>query len=132
MRTLSIVSIFAFLLGLASPAAAYSHSFTNQSKLPVRFWVNYASCSNDSWPSVQPGQTVTWRSGLCCISGVKVEPPAGVRGSGSKGGGTDAAAWVGSLGTVLTGGVIGYGLQCGNTNWRALLKYGNTIVVEKY
>src|SRR4051812_24082718 len=55
-------------------ASAYSHSFKNNLKHRVHFWVNYAACSNDSW-TVQPGETITWRSGLCCISSANSVDP---------------------------------------------------------
>lgn len=63
-----------FLSAAATNASAYSHSFVNRLKHPVHFWVNYAACSNDSW-TVQPGQTITWRSGLCCISSANAVDP---------------------------------------------------------
>lgn len=73
MRSLTALAL---LLGLASSAAAYSHSFTNRSPVTVRFWVNYAACSNDSW-YVKPGQVITWRSGACCITDVNVQGQRG-------------------------------------------------------
>jgi hypothetical protein len=50
-----------------SRAAAYSHSFTNQTNKTIRVWFNYAACSNDTF-TVKPGEVVTWRSGLCCMT----------------------------------------------------------------
>jgi hypothetical protein len=73
MKTLSVLAL---LLGLAASASAYSHSFTNNSPVTVRFWVNYAACSNDTW-YVKPGQVITWRSGLCCINDINVQGQRG-------------------------------------------------------
>lgn len=78
------LTALALLLGLAASASAYSHSFTNRSPVTVRLWVNYAACSNDTWPAVKPGQVVTWRSGLCCISEVKVQGQRGTEGDAAR------------------------------------------------
>lgn len=51
----------------AGTASAYSHSVVNSSPYTMRFQVNYKACSNDTW-ILKPGELVTWRSGLCCIS----------------------------------------------------------------
>jgi hypothetical protein len=74
------LTALALLLSLASSASAYSHSFTNRSPVTVRFWVNYTACSNDTW-YVKPGQVITWRSGLCCISDVNVQGQRGTETS---------------------------------------------------
>ncbi|MDP3543705.1 MAG: hypothetical protein Q8T11_14650 [Elusimicrobiota bacterium] len=68
----SILAV-AVLLLTAVNASAYSHSFKNNGNATVRFWVNYKACSNDTWEAVKPGETITWRSGLCCISQVVVQ-----------------------------------------------------------
>lgn len=100
------------LLASVANASAYSHSFLNKSKYTVYFWMNYASCSNDSW-TVKPGETITWRSGLCCgytpsmklgdktIGGPEVKPHSPVV--------------VTPGGPIISGSVE---MFCKNTNWR--------------
>ena len=113
MRTLLLCAALLAVLG-ARDAAAYSHSAVNKSKYTIHFWVNYKACSNDSW-DLKPGQTVTWRSGLCCISSINVKTPF-------NSGRLDKPRIPGQLEGQELARYIGfdgfYHLLCQNTNWR--------------
>lgn len=56
----------------ASESTAPEHSFQNATDADVRLAVDYISCDGDSW-QVKAGQAVTWRSGFCCVSAIKVQ-----------------------------------------------------------
>jgi hypothetical protein len=105
----NILIALALTLAAAAPAAAYSHSFTNRAPVTVRFWANYAGCSNDSWAAVKPGETITWRSGLCCISEVKVQ--------GNRG--TETGYWRETIPGYKGWPAMNWplALVCRNTNW---------------
>lgn len=53
----------------AGRAEAYSHSLVNRWITPVKVRVSYLACSTDTF-ELKPGQTVTYRSGACCITRV--------------------------------------------------------------
>lgn len=109
----SLFALLALVLSAGS-AQAYSHSFVNKSPVTVHFWVNYVMCSNDSW-DVKPGETITWRSGMCCMKTPQArigETAAGVQLEAAR-----LAGWI--AGSVATGGFNLFDLTyCGNTNWR--------------
>ncbi len=120
---MKIMSIVAVLLALAAGnASAYSHSFANKSKFPVRFWVNYYACSNDTWATVKPGQTITWRSGLCCIKNTNVSANAEPNKSVTTGSGVTIDKPGKDVGQAVTAVVIApfsfiEASMCYNTNW---------------
>ena len=58
--------VLALLALPISHASAFSHSFSNETDHTVYFLVDYTACPSDSW-DVKAGETITWRSGLCCI-----------------------------------------------------------------
>jgi len=104
------ILLAALLLGLgAGSASAYSHSVKNIGQVTVRFWVNYKACSNDSW-DIKPGQTITWRSGLCCIT----EAKAAMDGTGARHVGSAQ-----SFGSFISEPIVGIS-ACANTNWTVL------------
>ena len=104
-----ILAVAAVVLSAVN-ASAYSHSYKNNGSKPVRFWVNYKHCSNDTWPEVKPGETITWRSGLCCISEVAV---GGIRAYGDPRGAA-SATFDDFLKMQGLEGII-----CKNTNWES-------------
>lgn len=101
------IMLAAVLLGLgAGSASAYSHSVKNTGNVTVHFWINYKACSNDSW-DIKPGETITWRSGWCCIT----EARASMDDVKSRRVGSSQA--FGSLAAEPFVGTV----ACSNTNW---------------
>ena len=102
----------------AGNASAYSHSVVNRSKYTMRFWVNYKACSNDTW-DVKPGQTLVWRSGLCCISDIHAKAEFGSGGTGNKPRIPDGAEdFFGRQVFDMIGMGGFFYLICQNSNWR--------------
>lgn len=48
----------------------YSHTIKNNSPYVINIYVNQASCSDDCWNAIQPGQTFLFNTSLCCIQSV--------------------------------------------------------------
>lgn len=112
MRLLIALAAVLFLSG---GAQAYSHSFVNKGKNTVHFWMNYKMCSNDSW-DVKPGETITWRSGLCCALTPKIELGGKEYAGHDPEKGKPTVPMVGPGGTVYPAG--GATTYCNNTNWK--------------
>ena len=111
-----IILLAAVLLGLgAANASAYSHSVVNKSKYTIRFWVNYKACSNDSW-DLKPGQTVTWRSGACCISDAHSKGAFGASGVNRPHQLNDGEEFGRQIFDMIGMGGF-FRLLCGNSNW---------------
>lgn len=127
------------LVGLAflaaTNASAYSHSFVNRAGAPVRFWVNYIGCSNDTW-TVKPGQTITWRSGLCCIKNVNAGEVAGGGGKSVRTDRPDIPMRTGSVDTAIFDIItspwsLAEAAQCHNTNWALNVLSGHKATIVK-
>jgi hypothetical protein len=116
----------------AGRAQAYSHSFVNKLKSPVRFWVNYVACSNDTWETVKPGQTITWRSGLCCIKNTNVGDASGKSIRKDR---PDIPMNMGSVETGIFDSIslpwsLADAAQCHNTNWGLVSADGRVRIVK--
>lgn len=112
----------AALLGLslmtAGNASAYSHSMVNRSPFKMRFQVNYKACSNDTW-ELKPGELITWRSGLCCISSLsaKADFPYGSTRINKPRVPGDAEHYLGQQIFDMIGMGSFFNILCSNTNW---------------
>lgn len=117
MKALILCAVILAGMGVGN-ASAYSHSVVNRSQYPMRFWVNYKACSNDTW-DLKPGQTLTWRSGLCCISDIhaKAEFASGGTGNKPRMPGQAEDFFGRQIFDYIGMGGFFY-LICGNSNWR--------------
>lgn len=107
----------ALLLLSAGRASAYSHSVVNSSPYKMRFQVNYKACSNDTW-ELKPGETVTWRSGLCCISTLNGKADFASHGINKPRTPGAAEDFWGKQVFDLIGMGSFFNILCTNTNWK--------------
>ncbi|MEK7233041.1 MAG: hypothetical protein AAB268_04445 [Elusimicrobiota bacterium] len=104
--------VLALLALPISHASAFSHSFSNETDHTVYFLVDYTACPSDSW-DVKAGETITWRSGLCCIKATSAK----IDNSTEQGrqGVVAIGSWTGTLiGRMPSSGPP----VCGRSNWK--------------